>query len=503
MPVERQWSWALLALAILLVVGVGIRFYDLTDAPLDFHETRQLGSAAIARGIYYQLRDDAPEETVELATGLADQSPVYEPRVMETLVGLSYLLIGENLWVARIFSSIFWVLGAIGLYLLAKELTSVAGGLLAVAFYLILPYGIIASRSFQPDPLMTALLIYALLAIWRWSRRPSLQTAVIAGAISGVAIFAKAVAALPIFGALIAAGLALFGIRHFWRNQQVWTVTLIAVLPALVYYSFFTPGGPSGFIGFWVLSLRELLRQPFFYVRWVQQVEYVIGFGWFVAGVAGTLLVEKSIGRVMLVGAWTGYIVYGLVLPFQIMTHDYYHLMLVPLVALGLAPWGDRAYALLRNGHVAWRLAALGVAAFASIFLLWEARVTLAAENYRLEAEGWRRLEEKMPDDGSIIAISHGYGTRLRYYAWTGSSHWPGVADIDLNQLAGAAKFDYEAEFWQRIGGAKYFLITNFAEFERQPELVSLLYDNFQVFDEGDGYLMFDLSTRIREDTQG
>ena len=500
----RKWPLALLFLGVLLLVGLGIRLYDLTDPPLDFHETRQLGSAAIARGIYYRALPDAPDEIVNQATNLADQSPVYEPRLLETLVAVSYLVAGgEYLWIARILSSILWVLGAIGLYALAKEMTSTAGGIAAVAFYLILPYGVIASRSFQPDPLMTALIVYALLAIWRWSEEPTDRRAVVAGVVAAAAILAKAVAAFPVLGAIVAAGLAVHGIGRVWKDRHVWAMFVIAILPALVYYLFLTPGGPGGFIAFWVISLRDLLRQPFFYVRWVQQVEYVIGFGWLIVGLAGTLLIGKRVGRVMLVGAWVGYLAYGLTFPFQIMTHDYYHLMLIPMVALGLAPWGAMAYSFLADGHWVWRLTALGVAAFAAAFLLWEARVTLAAEDYRLEAAGWRRLAEKMPDDGAIVAISHGYGTRLRYYAWTGSRHWPGVADIGLRDLAGAEHFDYEAEFRERTDGAHYFLINNFAELDNQPELKAILYQQFPIYDEGDGYLIFDLTRPVDEDAQG
>ena len=500
----RKWPLALLSLGVLLLVGLGIRLYDLTDPPLDFHETRQLGSAAIARGMYYRVLPDAPDDVVDLATRLADQSPVYEPRVMETLVAFSYLLAGgEYLWIARVISSIFWVLGAIGLYALARELTSTAGGLTAVAFYLILPYGVIASRSFQPDPLMTALIVYALLAIWKWSQGPTDRSAAMVGVVSAAAILAKAVAAFPVLGAIVAAGLAVLGIRRVWKDRQVWAMLVIAVLPALVYYLFLTPGGPGGFVTFWVISLRDLLRQPFFYIRWVQQVEYVIGFGWLIVGLAGTLLIRKRVGRVMLVGAWAAYLVYGLAFPFQIMTHDYYHLMLIPIVALGLASWGAMAYSFLADGHWAWRLAALGVAAFAAVFLLWEARVTLAAEDYRLEAAGWRRLTEKMPDDGAIVAISHSYGTRLRYYAWTGTRFWPGVADIGLSALAGGGHFNYEAEFRERTNGASYFLINNFAELDNQPELKAILYQRFPIYDEGDGYLIFDLTRRVEKDAQG
>jgi len=102
-----------------------------------------------------------------------------------------------------------------------------------------------------------------------------------------------------------------------------------------------------------------------------------------------------------------------------------------------------------------------------------------------------------MPDDGAIVAISHGYGTRLRYCAWTSTGFWPGVADIGLSALAGAGDFNYEAEFRERTSGASYFLINNFAEFDNQPELKAILYQRYPIYDEGDGYLIFDLTRRV------
>ena len=72
------------------------------------------------------------------------------------------------MWVARIYSSLFWLIGGIFLFLLARDFVSFEGGLVSTAYYLIFPYAIIGSRSFQPDLLM----IMLLLAFWwtfsRW-----------------------------------------------------------------------------------------------------------------------------------------------------------------------------------------------------------------------------------------------------------------------------------------------------------------------------------------------
>jgi hypothetical protein len=43
-----------IVLFILFALGLGIRLVDLTDPPLDFHPTRQIRSAIIARSLYYR-----------------------------------------------------------------------------------------------------------------------------------------------------------------------------------------------------------------------------------------------------------------------------------------------------------------------------------------------------------------------------------------------------------------------------------------------------------------
>ena len=57
---NQQWfeTDRFVTIWILLILGLGlaIRLFDLTDLPLDFHPTRQLRSAIIARGMYAEMQ---------------------------------------------------------------------------------------------------------------------------------------------------------------------------------------------------------------------------------------------------------------------------------------------------------------------------------------------------------------------------------------------------------------------------------------------------------------
>ncbi|MCX8062713.1 MAG: hypothetical protein N3D16_09025, partial [Anaerolineales bacterium] len=85
---------------ILLVLGALLRFYDLTDPPLDYHPSRQLRGAIIARSIYYQILPDADPQKRELAISIARSTGRFEAPILETLSAYTYRLLGsEQLWV--------------------------------------------------------------------------------------------------------------------------------------------------------------------------------------------------------------------------------------------------------------------------------------------------------------------------------------------------------------------------------------------------------------------
>ncbi len=488
---------------LILAAGFGIRLYDLTDAPLDFHETRQLGSAIIARGMYYQMAPDAPAELKAKAIELWHDAPVYEPQFLERLVALTYVLIGgEYLWVSRIYTALFWILGGVALYQLAKRLTSEDGGVLALIFYMFLPYGVIASRSFQPDPLMVALTVFAWLAQYRWGKKPTWSRAILAGLLGGTAVLVKAVAVFPVVGGLLGIALGTLGLRGALLRGQVWVLGALSLLPAGLYNLFFIPERSGGLFSFWVLSFQELLVTPSFYVRWVERAQSVATFGALVAAMFGVLLLSRGRARSIMLGAWAGYLVYGLMLPYQIMTHDYYHLILIPLVSVSLAPWFSLGFNRLAGESRFWRAAAMIVLVAAVGTQIWHVRVTLARKDYRLEAAGWRRFQELLPQDGDVVALTHGYGFRLAYYAWMDVRVWPYQADRRVWQLAGRPAKPFEEEFKERTQGADYFLITHFGEYEAQAELKKYLEANYCVYTQGDGYLVFDLSQRCPRDTR-
>ncbi len=493
LPASTPW----LLLGGLLVLGLGLRLLDLKDPPFDFHPTRQLGSAVIARGMYFQAQELAPEATRRLAIDLWTEAPVYEPPILEALVAGTYLAMGgENLWVARLYSSLLWISGVIPLVLIGRRLGWRAGSIASIAFYLVVPFGVRASRSFQPDPWMAAGLLFAAWALLAWWQSPGWGRAVAAGLLSGLAVLIKPVAAFPIAGALIGLAIAGPGIRKAICEPQLWAVAALAVLPSLAYFALI-PGRSTGFLEFWVGSFTELWTQAAFYVRWVEEGNSVVLLPLLCLGLIGTLLFPAGGPRGMVLGLWVGYGLYGLALPYQISTHDYYHLMLIPITALALMPLAELLWERLRQEFAIWRVAALAILAFGLAVRSWQSRTALLSEDYRGEAGGWKAIGEALPKDGAILALTHDYGFPLAYYGWTRVSLWPTLADVNVLEMADHNQGDIEAAFRARSTGFRYFLVTDFGELARQPELQDHLETGYQVAAEGDGFVVYDLASPL------
>lgn len=482
-----------LALVFLFLLGLGIRMYDLTDPPLDFHPTRQLLGALISRGMYYQMLPEA--DPVEKALALDHLSSIeeYEPPLLNRLVAITYLgLGGEHLWVARIYSALFWLLGGLALYALAARSVSPRSALVSLSFYLFLPFAVYTSRSFQVDPLMVMFILFSAYALYRWSESPTWGWTAAAGLLSGLAILVKVTAAFPVIAMAAAAVLANQGLRRAVRQPKTYAAAALVALPAALYYLINLGERASGYFGFWTLSLWRLVLEPSYYVRWMSFIHHFLDLSLVFICLAGVFIAPLRL-RPLLLGLWAGYALYGTFFPFQIRTHDYYHLMLVPIMALSAAPLAELVLARLAQQSRLWQALFLAAAVAAIAYPVWVARSSLLASDYRHEPGVWQAIGEAIPTDGDVIALTHDYGYRLGYYGWRRIPRlWPTGADLEVATLRGGSDPGREA-FLSRTEDVRYFLVTLTGELEAQGWLKDILYNEYAIHSEGDGFIIFDL----------
>ncbi|MCP4143586.1 MAG: glycosyltransferase family 39 protein [Chloroflexi bacterium] len=481
-----------------LAISLGsfaLRMVDIDDLPLDFHPTRQLFSALKVRGMYYETAPNIPEWQREMAIQQRKTQPTLEPELIEYLTLIAYTQKGEaDLALPRQITAVFWVLGGIFLFLAARRLVSADGALLTASFYLFLPYGVYASRSLQPDPLMVAFLAIFIWALAGWSDERKWRWAILAGLFGGLATLLKVVAIFFIAGAALFSILQKMSLKKAFNNAQIWGIAALSLLPTLAYYlnGFVLSGGTSGSSD--GRFFPELLISPSFYLRWGLNLNQVIGYLAIALALLGLLLFPKK-KKGILLGLWVGYILYGLIFNYHFSTHDYYQMPFLPVVALSLAPIGEIISGTLRTRLskgifprfiflFAWILALLGAA--------WTVRSELRATDYRPLAESYREAGDLLRDQGKIVALSEDYGYRINYWGWLNATVWPSAGDLWYQEKRGDPQ-NFAQTFNKNAKDRAFFLVTDFEEWEKQSELREYLLANYSLYTEKETYLIFDL----------
>lgn len=498
-PQTRPQTWSVLFI-LLLALGGLLRLLDLTDPPLDFHTSRQLRNSLVAREIYYNALPSATDVQSQLATSFANFVGKYEPPVIETIVGYSYFLTGgETIAVARVWETFFWLAAGVALFDLMRRIVNPWAALIAMAFYFVLPFSVEVSRSFQPDPLMTSAFAIGIYFLYRWSEshspllsgglgeKETWKWALLAAVFLSFAAFVKIVIAFFVGAAAISMVLFTLG-KDFWKSKQVWVMAVIMVIPALLYYVILNQGRSTEYFFSWTVALITLITSTDFYTKWLAFLGTLFGLTILFLGIAGALIAPSRM-RWLLVSLWIGYLLYGLTLPFQMYTHSYYHIQLIPLIALGLAvvlnPLTEYVAGIGgvgRVGFIALAVAVIGYQAYV-------ARSVLIAESFRHEPAFWNAVGEAFPSDAKVIALTQDYGYRLMMYGWRKVDLWPLATELSATRNPDK---DNAAQFDELTEGKDYFLVTAFGQLDRQPGLKAIL-DTYPVAVEGDGYILYDL----------
>ncbi len=487
MKFSRPPLWLLFA-TLLLILGAFLRLLDITDPPLDFQPSRQLRNSLVARDIYYSLLPSATAEQRDLASSFARSVGKYEPPVSETIVALSYFVSGgENFFVARIWMTLFWILSAIALFDLARRATSPYAALIALAYDLVLPFSVQASRSFQPDPLMTSAFVIGIYFLYRWSEEQTWKWAIYAAIFLSIATFVKIVIAFFVGAAAIA--LVLFTLKKdFWKSKQVWAMALIMVLPALIFYILLNQGRSTEYFFAWTLALVKLITSANFYAKWLGFLSSIFGLTMIFLSAGGALLAPPRF-RALLISLWIGYLLYGLTLPFQMYTHSYYHIQLIPIIALGLSVAVNPLLEYASNQGKVWRVSFVALIILAIGYQSYAARSVLVAEDFRHEPTFWARIGDAIPADAKVVGLTQDYGYRLMLFGWRKVTLWP--YSTDLAQVRNGA-VDYSKNFGELTADKDYFLVTSFGQLEKQPSLKKLL-DQYPIAAQGEGYVLYDL----------
>jgi Dolichyl-phosphate-mannose-protein mannosyltransferase len=501
-------AWA--AILLCAAVAAGVRLQGIDGPGFEFQPVRQYHSAQIARDLYLESREGVPEWKRRIARRNADDAGIVgEPPLMELATAFAWRATGgEHLWIPRFLSVVFWFAGGVFLFLIARRISPVEAALCCVWFYLFLHFAIAASRSFQPDPMMVALLLAGVLAILRYRESPTRERFWVAGAVSACAVLAKpGVALFPIAGAFLALSMFDRGVRATLKDRRTYAFGLIAVLPSAL---FVLVGLLAGFLDGDTQGrfVPHLLGTGEYWEGWLDLEVQVAGVGPLALGLVG-IVIARGATRALLLGLLAGYFVYGLAFTYHIHTHDYYSLPLVPIVALSLTPvialvlerlesvTGRR---LVLTGIAAGALIASGALAAREI----HERVTNSPENYHNPVSVYEAIGEEVNHSGSTLFVDQDFGEALRYYGYLSGAYWPTsqeiheeakVRDNPPRSAAERLRRDYWPNRRNTAAPPEYFIVTKPSELDLQPDLRQLL-ARFAVKARTGAYVVYDLRSR-------
>lgn len=378
----------------LLLLTLGLRVWKLDQPIVENYVGRQVPTAMVARnldrgsGFFHPELDTGPFPNLFLV-----EPPLYAAAVVgvRRLSGLSLAEAG------RLTSALGMVLGAWGLFGLARRREGSRDALLAVAAFAIFPVTIRYGRAFQPDVLMLGTLL-AGLRCWDDHEAEGGRLRLVGGWVLVASGLALKVVAAYILIPLIAAIL---------RSRRPRKVALVASLlvPALLWYVYAAARISAGqgsrasadnrAIWLQVLFSGALFRREtlalivrFFILRAFTPLGLAMG-------AAGLFLVRKG-DRLWWI--WGASALASMGVLAAKLHHEYYWLALAPVVAVGV---GTTLGKILDRSRGLGVVTALGLASLALVQTSSTWRTPPEWAELRAAA---RYVQEKVPRDALVVA---------------------------------------------------------------------------------------------------
>ncbi|MBN1274293.1 MAG: glycosyltransferase family 39 protein [Candidatus Aminicenantes bacterium] len=480
----------------LVTAALAIRVYRIQNPLLGINANCQYRSALISRALYYEATPSVPQWKKDMAALEKKERGLYEPPIIDYLAFFSYRISGGiRLWIPRIFSIIFWFIGGFFLYKIAKKCFSAEGALFSLGIYLFLPFGILVSRSFQPDPLMIMGFMASIYTIILIYENPSPKRYIITLIVTALAILIKFKTVFPILGAFVFIGIFSQGFRSFVLKWKHWAFIGFSLIPSFLYY---------GYVAFVTKTLKtggyfipQLFVTKMFWKGWFNKIGMVTGFTIFLGALLGILLISRKYTQGLMLGLWSGYIGFCLVFTYTTYSHPYYHLQLVPIAALSVAPLGNillkKLGGRLKSGIL--KTAVVCLLLIPAALSIREAKWKLNNKEFMKKAHIAQEIGEAVNHSRKTIYLADHYGSWLHYHGefrgWIWPTHW----DIQEKRLRGETIPSVEQHF-KSIHGRfdnDFFIVTFLEEFEKQKDLQQFLFSNFPLFKKTKDYLIFDL----------
>ena len=266
---------------------------------------------------------------------------------------------------------------------------------------------------------------------------------------------------------------------------------------------------------------------PSFYFKlhywggWFYQAVDAVGYAPLSLALLGLPLLRNHLAKALILGLMAGYVLFGLVYTYPIGIAGYYHLQLVIIVALALAPLGETFMNLFWQSSRQWqrRVPILAVLLLLIVFNQSDIRDNLNSYRQYESPEIAQEIGEAVRHSGKVVYLAPYYGKPLEYYSEISGTYWPeqtvnwdwinektsGIIapeesswlrrihkwltrDIETRQLSIAERFAALSFV------PEYFIVTDFRRFNRyHQDTKAYLAEHATLLKQTQHYLIYDL----------
>lgn len=478
-------------LLLMFLAAIVVRAYEIDAAGVLVD--RDYTSAMFARNFYFSQSEDIEPWRRDMAKVLREKQPDLEPPVTEWLVAQAYKVLGrEDLRVARVITSLFWLAGGLFLFDVIRRLVSTNAALFGLGYYLFAPMSILLSRSFQPDSLMMLTYLTSLWGIVRYYQAPSRAKLLLAAGTAAITLVYRPLVLPSLVAAFLAPQVQKHGLWKGLFNRKSFVYGLIGIVPAILYYAYATM--VAQYFG-WKLTSSFRFYLWFhaeYWGGWLELAVIAATAPFLIAAAIGVFFLRQGLPRSIVIGMTLGYVVFCLAFTMHIHTHDYYHAQLIPLVAIAFSPLAAAAMRWVLRSSATWKKAA-AVLVMIFIALVWARDVHRGLNRAGFEPPAVaREIGALVNHSDRVVYLSRYYGLPLQYYGEFTGGYWPRSITYWLYRTKGEQELSI-AERLDELGfEPEYFVITFFKEYEKNhKDLANYLEHHCSLMARTDLYLIY------------
>lgn len=328
-------------LLIILILGLGLRFYKIEIALADHHSWRQADTAAVARN-FIKEGWDFLHPKIDNLTPLHPNVPnnerlfMVEPPIYNSLVAAIYKIGGIKIAYARMVSILFSLGSIVFLYLIAAKLLDKRVGLLAAFFFAVLPYNIFYSRVVLPEPMTVFLNLAMFYFCLKWLEN-DLTVHYLLFAICSALSFSQKTFPLFLVLPLFYLVFQKFGFG-FLKQKKLYLWLVLAFIP-LVLWRWWIGHFPEGIpANLWLLNQGDIrFKGAFFYWIFAERIGKLILGYWGLPFLFLGLIIKPKTESWFFHFWLLAIMIYVFVFAAGNVTHDYYQIPLIPIFCIFLA----------------------------------------------------------------------------------------------------------------------------------------------------------------------